>query len=44
MPRATQLFAPTFLGQGVVRLDDMTRDPRTARTRPTSACRRATCR
>jgi PAS domain S-box-containing protein len=27
-PRATGLFAPTFRGEGVVRLDDVTQDPR----------------
>jgi PAS domain S-box-containing protein len=27
-PRATAIFAPTFHGEGVVRLDDVTRDPR----------------
>lgn len=27
-PRATQVFAPTFDGEGVVRSDDITRDPR----------------
>ena len=30
-PRATPIFAPTFRGEGVVRLDDVTRDPRLAR-------------
>ncbi|WP_437635087.1 ATP-binding protein [Sorangium sp. So ce854] len=28
MPRNTHVFAPTFNGEGVVRLDDVTRDPR----------------
>ena len=28
MPRKTQVFAPTFDGQGVVRSDDITQDPR----------------
>jgi serine phosphatase RsbU (regulator of sigma subunit)/anti-sigma regulatory factor (Ser/Thr protein kinase) len=28
MPRATAIFAPTFAGEGVVRLDDVTADPR----------------
>ena len=28
MPRATQVFAPTFEGQGVVRSDDIAADPR----------------
>ena len=27
-PRATPIFAPTFRGEGVVRLDDVTKDPR----------------
>jgi len=27
-PRATAIFAPTFHGEGVVRLDDVTQDPR----------------
>jgi PAS domain S-box-containing protein len=27
-PRATQIFGPTFRGEGIVRLDDVTRDPR----------------
>ena len=28
MPRSTALFSPTFLAEGVVRADDVTRDPR----------------
>lgn len=28
MPRNTPIFAPTFTGKGVVRLDDVTQDPR----------------
>jgi PAS domain S-box-containing protein len=28
MPRNTQIFAPTFSGEGVVRSDDITKDPR----------------
>jgi PAS domain S-box-containing protein len=28
MPRATKVFAPTFLGEGVIRSDDITQDPR----------------
>jgi PAS domain S-box-containing protein len=28
MPRNTQVFNPTFVGEGVVRSDDITRDPR----------------
>ena len=27
-PRSTQVFAPTFHGEGIVRLDDVTQDPR----------------
>ena len=27
-PRATQIFGPTFRGEGIVRLDDVTKDPR----------------
>ena len=27
-PRATAIFAPTFHGEGIVRLDDVTKDPR----------------
>jgi PAS domain S-box-containing protein len=33
-PRATELFAPTFRGEGVVRLDDVTADPRYGRNAP----------
>jgi PAS domain S-box-containing protein len=28
MPRATELFGPTFRGEGVIRLDDVKQDPR----------------
>ena len=28
LPRATPLFAPTFAGQGVIRIDDVKQDPR----------------
>ena len=28
MPRNTPIFAPTFEGQGIVRLDDVLADPR----------------
>lgn len=28
MPRATELFGPTFRGEGVIRIDDVTKDPR----------------
>lgn len=34
MPRDTPLFASTFRGEGVVRLDDVTRDPRYGRNPP----------
>ncbi len=33
-PRATEVFAPTFRGDGVVRSDDITRDPRYGRNHP----------
>ncbi len=34
MPRNTQIFAPTFNGDGTVRSDDITRDPRYGRNAP----------
>ena len=34
MPRATDLFGPTFRGQGVVRIADVTVDPRYGRNSP----------
>ena len=34
MPRKTAIFAPTFDGQGVVRSDDITQDPRYGRNAP----------
>jgi serine phosphatase RsbU (regulator of sigma subunit) len=34
MPRNTDVFAPTFAGEGVVRSDDITRDPRYGRNAP----------
>src|SRR5262249_17684471 len=34
MPRNTEVFAPTFAGQGVVRSDDITHDPRYGRSAP----------
>ncbi|PWK31264.1 PAS domain S-box-containing protein [Cupriavidus plantarum] len=34
MPRNTAVFAPTFLGQGIVRSADITRDPRFGRNPP----------
>src|SRR5688500_11168684 len=33
-PRATEVFAPTFHGQGTVRLDDVTQDPRYGHNAP----------
>ena len=33
-PRATAIFAPTFRGDGVVRLDDVTADPRYGQSSP----------
>ncbi len=34
MPRNTDLFGPTFRGEGVVRLDDVTQDPRFGQNAP----------
>jgi signal transduction histidine kinase len=34
MPRNTAVFAPTFNGEGVVRSDDITKDPRFGKTAP----------
>lgn len=34
MPRVTELFGPTFRGEAVVRLDDVTADPRYGRNGP----------
>jgi PAS domain S-box-containing protein len=34
MPRNTAVFAPTFAGEGVVRSDDITQDPRYGRNAP----------
>ncbi|HYG76743.1 MAG TPA: CHASE domain-containing protein [Planctomycetota bacterium] len=34
MPRATALFAPTFKGEGVIRSDDITKDPRYGKSAP----------
>jgi PAS domain S-box-containing protein len=34
MPRNTDVFAPTFNGEGIVRLDDVTADPRYGHTAP----------
>jgi signal transduction histidine kinase/ActR/RegA family two-component response regulator len=33
-PRATEIFAPTFNGEGVIRLADVTEDPRYGKTPP----------
>ena len=33
-PRATKVFAPTFRGEGIVRLDDVTQDPRYGQNAP----------
>ncbi|SDH54592.1 GAF sensor hybrid histidine kinase [Paraburkholderia steynii] len=34
MPRNTAVFAPTFMGHGIVRSDDITKDPRYGRNPP----------
>ncbi len=34
MPRNTAVFAPTFAGQGVIRSDDITKDPRYGKSAP----------
>ncbi|WP_342738988.1 ATP-binding protein [Bradyrhizobium sp. B117] len=34
MPRNTEVFAPTFNGEGIVRSDDITRDPRYGKNTP----------
>jgi PAS domain S-box-containing protein len=34
MPRNTEVFGPTFRGEGIVRVDDITRDPRYGRNAP----------
>jgi signal transduction histidine kinase len=34
MPRATAIFHPTFVGEGIVRSDDITKDPRYGRNDP----------
>lgn len=34
LPRNTPLFGPTFAGEGVIRIDDVTRDPRYGRMAP----------
>ncbi len=34
MPRNTEVFAPTFKGEGIIRSDDITRDPRYGKNAP----------
>jgi signal transduction histidine kinase/ActR/RegA family two-component response regulator len=34
MPRNTQVFGPTFRGEGIVRMDDVTKDPRFGKNPP----------
>lgn len=34
MPRATEIFGPTFRGEGVIRLDDVRKDPRFGKNPP----------
>ncbi|MEO8044113.1 MAG: ATP-binding protein [Spartobacteria bacterium] len=34
MPRATAMFGPTFRGEGVIRLDDVRKDPRFGKNEP----------
>ncbi len=34
MPRNTEIFGPTFRGEGIVRLNDVTKDPRYGRNTP----------
>ncbi|MBV8817687.1 MAG: PAS domain S-box protein [Acidobacteriaceae bacterium] len=34
MPRATRLFAPTFVGEGIIRCDDVLEDPRYGHSAP----------
>ena len=34
MPRNTDIFAPTFTGEGIVRLDDVLADPRYGHSAP----------
>jgi PAS domain S-box-containing protein len=34
MPRATELFGPTFRGEATIRLDDVTKDPRYGKNEP----------
>lgn len=36
LPRNTAVFAPTFKGEGVIRLDDVTKDPRYGKNTPHS--------
>ena len=44
LPRNTPVFNPTFRGEGVVRSSTSPATRATARWRPTTACRRDTCR
>jgi PAS domain S-box-containing protein len=34
MPRATEIFGPTFRGEGIIRLDDVRKDPRYGKNSP----------
>ena len=34
MPRATEVFGPTFRGEGIIRLDDVKKDPRYGKNAP----------
>ena len=43
LPRSTALLGPTFRGEGILRLDDVTTDARTARTIRTAVFRAGTC-
>ncbi|MDR6306687.1 PAS domain S-box-containing protein [Nitrobacter vulgaris] len=40
MPRNTQIFGPTFRGEGIVRSDDITKDPRYGKNTPQRHARR----
>ena len=44
MPRNTAIFGPTFRGEGIVRIDDVKKDPALRqRTRHITGCRKGTC-
>jgi hypothetical protein len=43
MPRNTEVFAPTFNGEGIVRSDDITKDPRYGKNRRVEVCPKAIC-